>query len=54
MVMIVAHHEIVPGLEFERIQDATVSSQFGLIYFEANAFLGIAVNCFLGVRVLSD
>lgn len=54
MVMIVAHHEIVHGLEFQRIQDATVSSQFGLIYFEANAFLGIAVNCFFGVRVLSD
>lgn len=49
MVMIVAHHGIVHGLEFERIQDATVSNQFGLIYFEANAFLGIAVNCFFWV-----
>lgn len=49
MVMIVAHHGIVHGIEFERIQDATVSNQFGLIYFEANAFLGIAVNCFFWV-----
>lgn len=49
MVMIVAHHGIVHGLGFENIQDATTGSQFGLIYFEANAFLGIAVNCFFWV-----
>ena len=49
MVMIVAHHGIVHGLGFENIQDATTGNQFGLIYFEANAFLGIAVNCFFWV-----
>lgn len=49
MVMIVAHHGIVHGLGFESIQEAKLSNQFGLIYFEANAFLGIAVNCFFWV-----
>lgn len=49
MVMIVAHHGIVHGLGFENIQDATTGNQFGLIYFEVNAFLGIAVNCFFWV-----
>lgn len=46
MVMIVAHHGIVHGLGFENIQTTAMNNQFGLIYFEVNAFLVIAVNCF--------
>lgn len=49
MVMIVAHHGIVHGLGFENIQTATMNNQFGLIHFEVNAFLVIAVNCFFWI-----
>lgn len=49
MVMIVAHHGIVHGLGFENIQETIVNNQFGVIYFEVNAFLIIAVNCFFWI-----
>lgn len=49
MVMIVAHHGIVHGLGFESIQTTAMNNQFGLIYFEVNAFLVIAVNCFFWI-----
>lgn len=49
MVMIVAHHGIVHGLGFENIQTTAMNNQFGLIYFEVNAFLVIAVNCFFWI-----
>lgn len=49
MVLIVAHHGIVHGLGLKNIVDVTTSGRFELIYFVANAFLIIAVNCFFWI-----
>ena len=46
MVLIFAHHGIVHGLGLKNIVDVTTSGRFELIYFVANAFLIISVNCF--------
>lgn len=49
MVMIVSHHVIVHGLGLKNIVDVTTSGRFEWIYFVANAFLIIAVNCFFWI-----
>ena len=55
MVLIVSHHGIVHGLGLKNIVDVTTNGQFELIYFVANAFLIIAVNCsFWNIIRLND
>lgn len=49
MIMIVAQHAIVHGMGLKNIVDNNVSRNYSLVWFVANSFLAISVNCFFWI-----
>ena len=47
--MIVAHHAIVHGMGLENIKENNVYHNYSLVWFIANSFLAISVNCFFWI-----
>lgn len=49
MIMIVAHHAIVHGMGLEDIVENNIAHNYSLVWFVANSFLAISVNCFFWI-----